>query len=332
MNFRERYMRGEAAFDEIFDLTDEWNFSDTLIPLREYLGLTAEEEDVWVSDSDEALEDLLEKEKNRRILFTDLDGTLLDDHKQISDEVRASVHKALDQGSVIVLATGRTLHSALRQARALDLIREGCYLISFNGAQVYDIAREKLLCSHKIPLSLVRRCFDEAKASGIHIQAYYKEFVVSECDRPEIHAYCEVQGLPAKVVSGVDELMSEGSPKMLVIDNDPEKITRFRAHLEGITGEKIDLFLSQKNYLEMVPAGINKGTAVRFLCDYLHIPVEHSVAAGDMENDLTMIRAAGVGAVMGNGTPAVKAVADYITTRDNNHSGIAEIIEKYILH
>lgn len=65
MKFRERYMRHEAEFEEIFVLTDEWNFSDETCTLREYLGLTAQEEDVWISESDEALEELLEKERIR---------------------------------------------------------------------------------------------------------------------------------------------------------------------------------------------------------------------------------------------------------------------------
>ena len=66
MKFRERYMNFETDFEEIFELTDEWNFSDETCTLREYLGFTAEEEDVWISESDEALEELLEKERTER--------------------------------------------------------------------------------------------------------------------------------------------------------------------------------------------------------------------------------------------------------------------------
>ncbi|MCD8023464.1 MAG: hypothetical protein LUF30_11030 [Lachnospiraceae bacterium] len=66
MKFRERYMAGEAEFDEIFDLTDEWNFSDEECTLREFLGLTVEEEDVWISESDEALESLMARERDGR--------------------------------------------------------------------------------------------------------------------------------------------------------------------------------------------------------------------------------------------------------------------------
>lgn len=63
MNFRERFMNYEAEFDEIYDLTDQWNFSDETCTLREFLGLNAEEEDLWISESDEALETLMENER-----------------------------------------------------------------------------------------------------------------------------------------------------------------------------------------------------------------------------------------------------------------------------
>lgn len=65
MTFRERFMNYDAEFEEIFDLTDEWNFSDDLRTLREFLGLTAEEEDIWISESDEALEQFLKKEREQ---------------------------------------------------------------------------------------------------------------------------------------------------------------------------------------------------------------------------------------------------------------------------
>lgn len=63
MTFRERFMNYEAKFDEIFDLTDKWNFSDETCTLREFLGLNAEEEDIWISESDDALEQFMEQER-----------------------------------------------------------------------------------------------------------------------------------------------------------------------------------------------------------------------------------------------------------------------------
>lgn len=63
MTFRERFMKHETDFEEIFELTDKWNFSDETCTLREFLGLTAEEEDIWISESDEALEDFMNHER-----------------------------------------------------------------------------------------------------------------------------------------------------------------------------------------------------------------------------------------------------------------------------
>ena len=63
MTFKERYLAGEIEFEEIDDYIDDWNESDDLRTLREYLGLNAEEEDVWIDESDEALKALLDRQR-----------------------------------------------------------------------------------------------------------------------------------------------------------------------------------------------------------------------------------------------------------------------------
>lgn len=84
-------------------------------------------------------------------------------------------------------------------------------------------------------------------------------------------------------------------------------------------------------YLEHVAPGIDKGSAVRFLCEYTGIPLCNTIAAGDAENDISMIRAAHIGCAMRNAEEEVKQAADYITENDNNHDGVAEIIHKFVL-
>ena len=76
---------------------------------------------------------------------------------------------------------------------------------------------------------------------------------------------------------------------------------------------------------------MNKGSAIRWLCRYLGADLSQTVAAGDAANDLCMLQTAAVGAAMCNGEEQVKACADYVTERDNDHSGVAEIIEKFVL-
>ena len=74
---------------------------------------------------------------------------------------------------------------------------------------------------------------------------------------------------------------------------------------------------------------MNKGEAVKMLCQKLGVAIENAVACGDAANDLAMLKAAGIGVAMINGSDEVKAVADYITTRDNNHDGVAEAADKF---
>lgn len=333
MTFRERFMAGQADFEEIFDLTDEWNFSDETCTLREFLGLTAEEEDVWISESDEALEALMEKEKKRKIFFTDLDDTLLDRNKQITPGNRKAIKKMLKEGHAVVITTGRALTSAIKQAKELGLIGKNCYIICYNGGQIYDTEHKKLIHSQSIPMDLIRSALDDAYEFGVHAQTYNDTHVIAEHDNENFRKYCEIQLLDGIVVPDVTKFLEKDPPKILVLDYAvPENITRFRDHIQEKYAGKLDLFRSHVALLEMVPPGVNKGSAIRYLCSYLGIPIENSVAAGDAENDLTMIQAAHVGAAMCNGVSLVKEHADYITSADCDHDGVAEIIYKFILN
>lgn len=91
------------------------------------------------------------------------------------------------------------------------------------------------------------------------------------------------------------------------------------------------MYFSSRDYLEMVSEGVSKGAALRMFCEWMGIPLENSVAAGDESNDLSMLKAAGVGCAVANAQAEVKQAADYVTEQDNNHSAIAEIVEKFVL-
>ena len=332
MTFRERYMAGTADFEEIFELTDQWNFSEETCTLREYLCLTAEEEDIWISESDEALEELMEKEKHRKIFFTDLDDTLLNEQKEISEGNRKAIDEMLAQGHITVISTGRALASAIKQAKRLGLTGKNCYIICFNGGQIYDTEHQKLIYSKSLPMEYLRPIFDAALRFGVNVQTYSATHVLAEKASASLQKYCEIQNIPSMIVKDVTKALEQEPAKILVLNyENPESVSAFREHITPHLNGKLDVFLSHPALLELVPPGVNKGNAVRFLCNYLGIPIENSVSAGDAENDLTMIQAAGVGVAMCNGVELVKEQADYITQADCNHDGVAEIIRKFIL-
>ena len=265
------------------------------------------------------------------IFFTDLDDTLLNHEKAITPKNREAIDEIRRRGHYIAITTGRALPSALNQARILDLDGENCFVIAYNGSQIYDCARKETVYRQGFEPEIVRSLFDEAYRFGIHIQTYNDTGIVAEKDTPVMHSYSSYQKLPIQVTEDFTRLLTGKAPKVLAVEPDTDKLGAFRQYMTPLVEGKADLFLSHFDLLEFVPVGVNKGAAVRFLCSHLGLSIQDSVAAGDAENDLTMIEAAHVGCAMINGDPKCKEKADYVTENDCDHDGVAEILNRFIL-
>ena len=269
----------------------------------------------------------------KKLLFLDLDGTLLNDQGIITEGNRAALEDALARGHGVVIATGRPLSSARKKAASLGLDKPGCYVISFNGALIYDFGSAKQVFRCAIPMDVVRRVFDKARSLGLHIQTYDGPDVLAESwgDRQILEGYCFGMDIVYRIVEDVCEEMEEEPAKMLAIEEkDFSKLDRMQQFIQGEMAEALECFHSNPRFLEIVKKDMHKGKAVRMLCDILGIPVANAIAVGDAANDLSMIVAAGVGVAMANGTEEVKAAADYVTQRDNNHDGVAEVVERFM--
>ena len=269
---------------------------------------------------------------NTKALFLDLDGTLLDDRKQISSGNRSAIDRMLRAGHRVIITTGRPLVSAREQALKLGLTGEGCYLISYNGGVLYDTARETVIYKQTIPLPLIFAVFDEANRRRLHIQTYDDDFVLAEprCDNAYLHYYSENFSVPYRIIPDVRTLEQE-PVKMLMIDQeDPSRLEDMRSWIAANAGDKLDTFFSSSDFIEIISKGLNKGNALRQMASLLDVPMENTIAAGDAGNDLPMIRAAHTGCAMANASDEVKAAADYITKADNNHDGVAEIIDIFV--
>lgn len=268
----------------------------------------------------------------KRMLFMDLDGTLLDDHEQITPGNRQALNQALERGHGVIITTGRPLKSAMDQARKLELDKPGCYLIAYNGAMIYDWEKEQQLFARTLDIPTVLDIFDYVNQRGFHLQTYdtWTVLVEPNCDDAIVRKYCNRIVMDFRVIQDVHTDLTEAPVKVLIIE--PEKLEAVRQLQTDIEEQfvgKVDTFFSNPTYLEVVPKGMNKGEAVKMLCQLLNVPIENAVAVGDAANDLSMITMAGTGVAMANGTDEVKAAADYITTRDNNHNGIAEVVERF---
>ncbi len=267
-----------------------------------------------------------------KILFTDLDGTLLNDQKQISEGNLSAIHKALEKGHKIVISTGRALASAKKQAETLGLTMPGCYIIAFNGACIYDIHEKKIIFSETIPVNYVCHLFEEAHKLDIHIQTYDDTQVLTESENEDLFRYCHNTSLGYKVISSVRSELTFSPYKVLVIDyQHHEPLVQFQEQIRSWAEGKIDFYFSCNELLEIVAPGISKGNAIIRLCEQLQIPPEATISAGDADNDISMLQTTHTSVVMKNADPHMNAYATYITEQDNNHDGVAEAIYKFML-
>ena len=139
--------------------------------------------------------------------------------------------------------------------------------------------------------------------------------------------YRRVIKTPLIVTDDVMKELVNPPSKMIAIElHDHEKQERFRMALQEMVGDKLTLLYSNPYYMEIFPSEAGKGSVVQRLADYLGIDVKDTYAAGDEQNDISMIEAAGCGIAMVNATDLVKKSADVITKLDNNNDGLAEFI------
>lgn len=270
----------------------------------------------------------------KKILFTDLDGTLLNDDKQVSDGNRAAIQRLLDAGHYLVVSTGRPTKSAFKVVQRLGLTMPGCYMIAYNGGAIFDCAKQEVWMEKTFPIELVKYLFEEAKKYDVHIQTYGEDdTVLTTKNSQELKSYLEGSGntLDYKICDDICTALTNEPNKVLVISFSEEKLLQFqKEHQDWLEG-KCESTFSSRQLLEYLPKDVSKGNGIRTLCEMLGVDIKNAYAAGDERNDISMIEMAGVGVAMKNSVDEAKAVADYITKNDNNNDGIAEIIDTLIL-
>ncbi len=282
-----------------------------------------------------AADDMQAKSVNsgKKIFCTDIDDTLVNTDKSLCEENRIALEEFLASGSYLVISSGRAPAGIAPLIKSLGLYgRPNVYISSYNGALITNTDGSEVIYSSPIPLEWVFEVFRYAHDFGIQVQTYTKDTVISDIETDNIYKYCKIQKIPPQIVEKIDDVLTQEPPKILVLDyDDPEHVARFRRYLEPRVAGRMDLFKSSEFLLEVVVSGNNKGKALHILADYLSVPIENTISAGDEENDLTMIQAAGIGCAMCNGKDVLKEAADYVTVHDNNHGGVAEIIRKFCM-
>lgn len=270
-----------------------------------------------------------------KLLFTDLDDTLLNNNSQVSPETRAFLDEFLDAGNRLVLSSGRPLLSVLEVKELAGLNQSGIFLSCSNGSLVYDCDSQRTIMKKGLSLPYVSYLQKQAEALSLHIQTYRENnknaAVISPADDEEIRFYRRRVHLPLIVSKNLCDALTEEPCKMLAISlHNFEKLETFRKNIADWAENKIRTIYSNDRYLELFDWNAGKGSSLLFLCDYLGIPVSDTYAAGDADNDISMLETAGCGIAMKNATDKVKAHADVVTDLDNEQNGLADMMRKLL--
>ncbi len=274
-----------------------------------------------------------------RLAAFDLDGTLLRDDKTISPRTAAAVREITASGRIAAIATGRHPNSALRFFEAMDALAPGSLAVCFNGSAVIamDAFRKAGAPDSGFPViwedtaspDEMRMLDSESRAAGLDLHAYTKShsLVVEKVTRFSMR---EIFHSKVSYTDGWDFFGHDGERYYkAVATGEPDAIDAFRASLSQKVRSAFAVMRTDKNFLEFIPHGSSKGTALLRMCSSLGVDPSETVAFGDAENDLAMISNAGLGIAMGNAGDGLKAQADYVT-KINMEDGVAIAVERLL--
>lgn len=289
-----------------------------------------------------------------KLVAIDLDGTLLNSYGEVSENTRKALKKAKENGTEIVLSSGRPISST--ESLAVELGVDN-YLISGNGAAVYDIQNQKILYDRFLTKQQVLDIAKMCEENSFFYNVYTEDEVIASSLNYNILFYhkenikkVEEKRTHINIVQNIEEYIKQSGKekflKITVCDESKFIFNSIMKRLKEIQG--IDVleiaYMSRKKikdgtndvdiqyyYTEITNENVNKWTAIQYLLDKLNIRPKEVMAIGDNFNDKEMIEEAGLGIVMGNSNPKMKEIGDVIVA-DNNSEGVLEAINKYIIN
>lgn len=270
-----------------------------------------------------------------KLLVLDVDGTLLNSNREMSERTIKTLKKVQQNGVRIALATGRPTYGVLPYAKAIDLDFNDGFIISYNGAKVLEASTGKVLFERTIDPKMVPYLEKQAERSGCALAFYENdEVVATDTNNPHIVDEAQMNNMALRHVDSIAEAMAhlEDDPKtwpteVIMVNDDEQVLTGLDEYLKRHLNGVMDTIHSNPYYLEIVGYQVGKSHAMSALVQKLGISMKEVLAFGDGRADINMLQMAGTGIAMGNAPEEVKRCADY-TTLSNDEDGAALAIER----
>ncbi len=268
----------------------------------------------------------------KKLIVSDIDGTLLRSDKKISEATATAIFDYIDRGHVFAIATGR-MHGAGRLVTQM-LDYDG-FLISCNGAVVKHLKTGEVIQAVEMDKQTVRDITAICRAHDAYFHFYSIEAIYAE---KVMHLakkfYDQMRALPKAyhfdvcfmpdILEGLDD---RAVYKVGVYSDDPERFEAVMTAINALDG--IQTCKSLETSFDVMAKGVSKALGIQAIQKYYDIPVADVISFGDNENDTEMVTYAGIGVAMANGTEALKRVADFVTV-SNDDDGLVHALKKFI--
>lgn len=268
-----------------------------------------------------------------QLIAVDMDGTLLNSEKEITARSAAAVCAALEHGYHVAIATGRCYSQIQKYLARFPAMR---YAITSSGAAIADRAEDRIVCSTNLSAQTAAALVEASRTLDVFPilftggRAFYRPDLLGEMEKYDLTLY-------RNTIASACTPMPDLERRFLNAPHPVEKIDLYfacpserAAYLARVGDAAAQMTPCDYAGLEINAPNVDKGMGLSVLCDYLGIPISDAIAIGDAENDVSMLRAAGLSVAMGNALDSVKAEADAIAP-DCDHDGVADIIERYLL-
>lgn len=264
-----------------------------------------------------------------QLIALDMDGTLLNEDKIISQRTLEAIAALKTLGKKVVLATGRPYNGIKHYIKQLDLLDEHDYVVTFNGALVQSTKDSRILLDRPLNVAAYRELYQLSLELGVHIHALTENSVITPKHNPYTEVESSINKIPALEMPV--EAVSEDTliVKVMFVDA-PEVLDAILPKLPQWVKDRYTILRSAPIFLEFLDPEVNKGMGVHAVTEALGLKQSQVICVGDAQNDLAMIEYAQLGVAMGNATDELKAAADFVTL-SNEQDGVAHVIEQFML-
>lgn len=264
-----------------------------------------------------------------KLIAMDLDGTLNNDQKVITEKTKEALMAAQKAGIRLALASARPSPGLFKERDVLRLQDYQGILMSYNGGRIVDAQTGKVLFETSMDLAETRqvlRRLEELPVTPILDDGV--QFYVSDKNGYKVDYECKNNNMVCTEVENLADFLTF-APIKILMSVQPEQLPEIQRTIADMLPETLTVVQTAAFYLEVIPKVINKGQGIRDICKVLGITPAEVISFGDAANDIPMLREAGMGVAMGNASEAVKAAADMVTL-SNNEDGIAAALEKLL--